>query len=620
MANQIKLVSISELLEENFYIPSYQRGYRWTSQQVLELLEDVHAFALKPKSKKEFYCLQPVVVKAFCWEQDGESVAGWEVVDGQQRLTTIRILLSYLVDKHLRGSSLKEEFGKDLFSIAYETRPGSKAFLDDIALSGESLNIDFHHIRNAYLTIDDWFGKQLKKNDVRQSILSTLTHNLSDQKSEGILQVIWYKIENEQNPIDTFIRINMGKIPLTDAELIKALFLQDRLFGDGQEIGHIRQLEIARDWDQIENALQNNEFWWFLNKAENKVSSRISLIFELIFEMSTVEGTSLVPEDGADQHKIFRFYNAKFEQIKGFADLQGEWQRVKEMFQCFEEWFQHPVWFHYIGFLIYCGESIRSIYELTSKEPLKDKITGFLVSRIAAQLAGVKWADSGTGAYLDLTYPKNDGLIKRVLLLFNLVPIIRQSESGKLIYKFPFQAFKQQHWDTEHIDSYRSRNMNSRKDQLEWLEFAMDDLNEILGDKPLLDEVVNFMIDPNSRYSFEYLARKISEASGEAPDDLADESIKNNIGNLTLLNSHLNRSYGNALFPTKRRKIIEFDVVGDFMPMNTKNVFLKYYDPMGKSRTQWSRSDMEKYRSMIADSLMEFLPPCNFKPHSDEQI
>ena len=95
--NKIELKSVSELLKKNFFIPSYQRGYRWTKQQVKDLLNDVNEF--QPEKNKDtneetWYCLQPLVVsemdsnrKKEC--QLPENEYWYEVVDGQQRLTTI---------------------------------------------------------------------------------------------------------------------------------------------------------------------------------------------------------------------------------------------------------------------------------------------------------------------------------------------------------------------------------------------------------------------------------------------------------------------------------------------------------------------------------------------------
>lgn len=110
---EISLKSIKELEGYSFYIPNYQRGYRWTEQQVTDLLTDIYSFEVK--EDKSFYCIQPLVVKN---KEDK-----WEVIDGQQRLTTIHLLLSDL--EHEEPSFHK-------YSLEYETRQNSKDFLNDI--------------------------------------------------------------------------------------------------------------------------------------------------------------------------------------------------------------------------------------------------------------------------------------------------------------------------------------------------------------------------------------------------------------------------------------------------------------------------------------------------------
>ena len=84
--NQLTLKPINDLLGESFFIPAYQRGYRWTARQVTELLDDLLEFYHKEKRTGEFYCLQPIVVRL---EKDQKR---WELVDGQQRITTLFIL------------------------------------------------------------------------------------------------------------------------------------------------------------------------------------------------------------------------------------------------------------------------------------------------------------------------------------------------------------------------------------------------------------------------------------------------------------------------------------------------------------------------------------------------
>ncbi len=61
---KLVLKPVNDLLKETFFIPSYQRGYRWTQEQVRNLLDDIWKFreASEDESKDVFYCLQPVVV------------------------------------------------------------------------------------------------------------------------------------------------------------------------------------------------------------------------------------------------------------------------------------------------------------------------------------------------------------------------------------------------------------------------------------------------------------------------------------------------------------------------------------------------------------------------------
>lgn len=88
----LKIKTVNELRKDmNFYIPSYQRGYRWDEQQVCNLLNDIYEFMQSGSS--DFYCLQPIVVRES--EHEGlENQVCYEVIDGQQRLTTIKIILS----------------------------------------------------------------------------------------------------------------------------------------------------------------------------------------------------------------------------------------------------------------------------------------------------------------------------------------------------------------------------------------------------------------------------------------------------------------------------------------------------------------------------------------------
>ena len=131
--SELMLKSVYDLLDKNYFIPSYQRGYRWEKRQIQDLLEDFYSFARKTnKSNGSFYCLQPIVVKK-CDEatkttnglqSELDNNEWYEVIDGQQRLTSIYLLLRYLIDTDRHN--LYSNCGKHLFRLSYQTVGNAK--------------------------------------------------------------------------------------------------------------------------------------------------------------------------------------------------------------------------------------------------------------------------------------------------------------------------------------------------------------------------------------------------------------------------------------------------------------------------------------------------------------
>jgi len=211
-----------------------------------------------------------------------KTIQRYKVLDGQQRLTTIYIILKYLENLKKEFEELKKECSKvkDFFNIddfdikgsytlEYETRKkennDSKDFLEKNLQDGlNHTNSDFYYMSSAYEIIKEWF-----KNKNKKLFLYTL---LNDTK------VIWYEVQatTEKEEIDIFTRLNMGKISLTNAELIKAMLLipiQD----------YKEQIEFSTIWDKMEFTLQNGEFWYFLSNAK-KVTTTIDLIFDTLVQ------------------------------------------------------------------------------------------------------------------------------------------------------------------------------------------------------------------------------------------------------------------------------------------------------------------------------------------------
>ena len=92
-----------------YWIPKYQRGYRWTEVQVVQLLDDIWDFILSKRSG--FYCLQPVVIRP---RSEGE----YEVIDGQQRIERCNVAVVIGID----GIRFVMDRRRDITCVKHEIR------------------------------------------------------------------------------------------------------------------------------------------------------------------------------------------------------------------------------------------------------------------------------------------------------------------------------------------------------------------------------------------------------------------------------------------------------------------------------------------------------------------
>lgn len=618
--NKIELRAVDELLGMKFYIPNYQRGYRWTEQQVKDLLNDINEFSPETNRNSNdtsWYCLQPLVVRQMDesdsrLKEEVDKNSWYEVIDGQQRLTTIYLVIHYFNEMWVGKSKIQVP------KIKYATRNNAFKFLECLEIDNNEVTpkgeksidyIDYHYMKLAYGTIHEWAenkGASFNNNDFQ----SKFRHST---------KVIWYESVGE-DPIKVFTRLNIGKIPLTNAELIKALFLNRSNFHISND-NHLklRQQEIASEWDNIEYTLQNDEFWLFLHKDCYDRPTRIDFIFDLICEQHAL---GEFEDIGTDDYKTFRYFYEYFK--SGASNIENGWRKIKSYFQTFKEWYDNIELYHYIGFLIHQGEKLDELYKKWNNENSKEDFIIQLKDIIKNKIR--KCNDLNKQYEIDKGPAKTT--CKPLLLLHNIQTIVNQNKQLKskeeyklpVFYKFPFHLFKKERWDVEHIDSNTTNGLENEKDQKEWLKYSV--LGTELSDG-LKERIKAFINNDNSRESFESICREIEQynRSGSWKNP---EKDKNKVWNFVLLDAGTNRGYGNSIFPAKRRCIIgkdqgkkysidegsleikvEYGAIA-FIPPVTKNVFLKYYNTSVDSLREWCESDAESYKLNIFETLQEF--------------
>lgn len=563
------LKSISELLDCHFFIPSYQRGYRWSPEQVRDLLDDLLEFHRSEKSKNEFYCLQPIVVLR------DESIDRFILIDGQQRLTTIHIILSYLKD-------IVSLLGKKRYRIEYQTRLDSEAFLNSINPEMRNHNIDYFHMVQAYEIIENWFED--KDGSVKLKLANCI---LSDEGN--IVKVIWYELDNTSNPIEVFTRLNMGKIGLTNAELIKALFLSSANKMSEEEAYDFKkkQHELSSEWDFFESQLRDDEFWGFLQNNRIKYTNHI----EFLFDLKANNLTSIGEKKDKDPYFTFRYFSSK---INCLSDAWKEWAEIKSMYQQFHDWFSDRKWFHLIGYLVSVGEDLGEILRST-QDYTKSEFIVFLNKKIINHVAVDK--------INTLTFTDDKSAIRKTLLLFNILSILANQKSN---LRFQFGRYKDENWDIEHIHSVSSEIPESKAHKRDWLSevLAFKAQDESIGLKALKNEIQGYL-DGEKELGFDAIYNKVV-AEFSDPDQGDKFSDINDISNLTLLDASTNRGYKNAVFPVKRKVIILKDQTGTFIPLCTKNVFLKYYTHDLEQNTFWGENDRAAYKENINKTLTDY--------------
>lgn len=553
---KIELLSVGELLDKRFLVPAYQRGYRWTEKQVNDLLNDINDFHLKPSKKEnEFYCLQPIVIS----EIDDEYV----LIDGQQRLTTIYLILKYL-DNYMQMMDAEK------FKMRYATRVLSEEFLQEIDSERKDENIDFYHLVEAYEVIEAWF-----KEKKGPEIVKFLTTLLDTTDKANNVRIIWYEVYGEEEElIDIFTRINIGKIPLTNAELIKALFLSEQAKLKPYSDGQLRQLEIANEWDTMESELREQEFWLFLQDTNSSFENKIELLFTLISGNHKKD----------DPLYTFQYFSQLLKNEE--QSVEKLWERIKNLYMKLREWYSNREYYHLIGYLILNDHNLSD---------LLDDADGLSKSEFKEQLKNKVSDDISVDRINEYSYPADRVDLRNVLLLFNIISIINSKNSS---LRFQFGKYKKQSWDIEHIHSVSSEIPSRRSHQNDWLV----EVKNYTEDEDLILEIETFVKTTADR-DFDSLYSKVVKKYSEdnEPRDI------DNISNLTLLDSKTNRGYKNAVFPIKRSTIIDKEIEGRFIPLCTRNVFLKYYSSNVEQMTFWGNKDREDYLNNLTDTISNYL-------------
>ena len=664
MNDNPKVHNFYHLLNYSFNIPEYQRGYRWEKKQVEDLLNDLKYFIEKKSDKKEFYCLQPIVV----YKTDENS---YDVIDGQQRLTTL-----YLILKALENTIDENCDTQTIYEIGYSKYKNDPPENDYLNSNGfvdnnedQYLTADNFFIRQAYVEIRRWFdnNKRCRVTFAQMLMNSDNNSTLPDNEKKD-LRVIWYEttsgskdsydpIQLEKDSIEIFNRLNYGKIKLTDTELIKALILQSDCY-NGDKYASMEQWtsKVAADWDNMEKKLHNPFFWSMLNAVEDinnpsHIGFILSFVAKDIYEENAAdENFKNIKIDGHFDYVVIDRWLSK----KGSSReelVKDLWNRVMDVFSLFESWYEDLEIYHRIGLLILLFERsknrdnkvnslIRSLYDQKSLsksafiEVLREKIKSIV--KITS-----KDKDGNINTLETINYLDNSDEIIKILELVNVIDHLRKPNDES---RFPFHLFKKYNVTSlEHIHPQNIVDMPF-KEACSWLKRkeyelkgleALDDKNMVqnaLDAAGKLKAVLVFLDEDIENKEQREANKKANQEAAKKYETLSEikDLIKtvdyvfdelagmkgtemHSIKNMALVDMPTNAALQNYLLDTKRRILkerSEADASSDkhtFVPITTELVFNKGFSNSVKELKFWTCPDREAYFKHVESIYNEFV-------------
>lgn len=640
MAANVDVTPVCKLFGKEFFIPDYQRGYRWEKQEIIDLLTDLYTYAkavFRQETTSKFYCLQPLVVKE-------RAENNYEVIDGQQRLTTIYLLLNYLNEENP-------------FKLTYETRKNCEDFFEQRKyLNIVSSNPDFYHISKGYSYIKEWFEETLSKQE--RKLAEVILNNLINSNEKYNVCFIWY--ETEQDSIELFTSMNEGKIPLTDAELIKALLFQSdrykKVYGDEMKLDNsIKQTidTMSSEWDLFSCKLQDDKFWYFLNHNDASSSNRLEFIFSLLAEKWNKEKNGIRPlvscADGTPKHYVYLVFQEELNKLKNvyndyFSAVKDIWKQIKEYMTILDEWYNDNAWYHLFGYYVAVTPretAFNEISELLIKftDRTKTKEKDAFKNEIKIKI-GKHMNDLLSKKKLkDFTYhDSNNTPLIDILLLFNIDSIaICNNENSR----FPFDIYwKKKVTSLEHIHPQNPQNLEENPDSAKnWLQITSSSLKRILttleaqnlnkGTEFLekIEELKanynreDFVELYNGYYTFynslinnetptfrtEFLQTEFPTLSKSDQNEILEADFEDTIFNLALVDKDTNSALNNSSFDAKREILNKRESANCYVPLCTRRVFTKYYSPESLDILYWQPEDRIRYFINIKQTVDKYI-------------
>jgi len=413
-------------------IPYYQRGYRWTREELRQLLSDIAEHeAGKP------YFLQLLAYR--CVKNDKEN---WRIIDGQQRLTSVMLTLETIAARR-RSNVVREEILQKVNDWIVYDRTNQRDGLDS------------HFKQDAVDTVQKWCQENSEKVElVEVRLLKSV--------------FLRYEATDGASELEMFRRINKWKISATDSEIVKCHLLAD---GEQQTRSDFTR---ALEWNLIERRLSDDAFWCWMAPAETKYDSdRIGLLLEY-----AGFGGSANADGSIDKFRLSKSCRKQISDCQNRVDTV--WNRVSRTFRQLQEMYRDDDLYHKFGWLVH-----RVSKECSVVRDLSSGDVAEVFSREANECFNAMNNSGMLREDVDLYVSEARGKYRIVNLLF--LSNVAWCSSNRLRYDFASHRKVGDLWSVEHIhaknqdklDEYSFRSLAYKSnvksvDEL-WHEYCLKD-------------------------------------------------------------------------------------------------------------------------------------------------
>lgn len=580
------IINIKKTFDNKYYIGPYQRSYKWSSLtrygQVPQMLYDIYS-AMCQDPGKEYY-LQYITIK---WD----SMKEWyEVIDGQQRLTTLSLIiyLLYAEDHNF------ENIAKD--KVEYSRHDNSNLFDRVVELAN---NESTEESDNAIPNQDTYYLVKAAR-----CIKRFLTLCKNDNKLEAFEKYLKEKvmlITNEESSFvsaeEVFMNLNDNRVPLTSSYLIKGLLLTLAARHDDKREYNYKviidqRVIMGRQWDEISSWISKKEVaHYFFKQDDGGLDNFLNLVLKGIESKNEAGEKASVDEvlkkfldtlekvpkqNDVGELELFNKFN---DVVKTPADAIKTLKLIKHYYRRLRGIYENNKLYNLMGYALFCESvdgykrfDLSNVFNVSDVQ-LEQNLKHIILTAIP---------DLSNDDIRELcNYSSSNYRLQNLLLSFCVFP---DGEDDK--YRFDFVAYNREHWSFEHISPQNPKN-TVRIDKV--------------AQSNVIEKIKNSSIKENKKKELIERIRNDESIESESVSLLYDPDIDlDNMGNMALLSGRANSSLKNNPYIAKRSILFDMRNKGQFIPRHTIDIFNKVYhnesDPQFNfDLTKWDQRDVEAH-------------------------